>query len=483
MARALLAASLSVASGGLAWWLAKLTPPNAETTPAPPRAQGTRGSLKFAVSTDASRALPIRVVVRGIAPTPHPELAPLAAAAVERNVIYSRNGVGELALPAGRYEVIATRGPEYTQVKREVAVDLGSAVQFEARLVRSVDTTGYMAADFHVHAAPSFDSDVALPDRVLSLAAEGIELAAATDHNHVTDYARAAELHSLEGVFGALSGIEITTPSWGHFNAFPYPSTAPLPPYAQGTPEQIFEHVRARAPRAALQVNHPRMPGIGYFEHAGAGAWPELGASARASEFSFDFDAIELANGLELEEPKWLEQNLKDWFQLLNTGRRYTAVGNSDSHHLAFQYAGWPRTYVRLPELAPDRIPAEDVASALIAGRALVACGIFVLPRANGTAEPGDRVAPGRVKFEVSVRSPDWVVPSTLELYASGELIEQRARPELAAGASWDSVFEIELRAGTWLVALARGDALLTDSLPGKTVRPFGFSNPIFVDK
>ena len=43
-----------------------------------------------------------------------------------------------------------------------------------------------------------------------------------------------------------------------------------------------------------------------------------------------------------------------EWFELINAGRRYTAVGNSDSHRLVYQWAGYPRTYVRVEDDRPS---------------------------------------------------------------------------------------------------------------------------------
>jgi hypothetical protein len=41
---------------------------------------------------------------------------------------------------------------------------------------------------------------------------------------------------------------------------------------------------------------------------------------------------------------------------------------------------------------------------------------------------------------------------------------------------------DLQLKADTWLVVVARGDQFMNDALPGKWIKPFGFSNPIYVD-
>ncbi len=61
-----------------------------------------------------------------------------------------------------------------------------------------VDTRGWISADLHVHAVPSLDAPTPLVERVRSLAAAGVEVAVATDHNVVTDYAPAIRERGLE---------------------------------------------------------------------------------------------------------------------------------------------------------------------------------------------------------------------------------------------------------------------------------------------
>ena len=126
-----------------------------------------------------------------------------------------------MELPSGRYRVTATHGLEYTIDEQEVTVTAGQGATLRALLERVVDTTGFIAADFHVHQLPSSDSSIELPDRVVSLLAEGVEFVAATDHNHVTDFTPAIEQLGAGGLLSATTGVEITTPTWGHFTRSP----------------------------------------------------------------------------------------------------------------------------------------------------------------------------------------------------------------------------------------------------------------------
>lgn len=437
------------------------------------------GTLSYLITDDRARPLPGRLLVRGVAPTKDPDLVPTERDAGSKNMLYSLTGAGALQLPPGRYEVAATRGPEYSLPKQELEVNADLGATFRAELTRTVDTSGYLAADFHVHASPSHDSNVPLIERVLTLAAEGIELAVPTDHNHITDYTEAIAAQGLEGKLASFSGVEITTQHWGHFNAYPYTKPLEVPPTHETSPLEIFAAVRARAPQAVLQVNHPRMPGVGYFNR---GELDTKTGVAMSPEFSFAFDALEVTNGFDLEDPLVFERNFREWLELLNVGRRYTAVGNSDSHRVVLQWAGWPRTYVRVPDQDPARVVPLDVARALTSGHALVSCGIFVLPTANGSAGPGDTVQGQHVSLAVSLRAPEWVDIARVEVYGNGVRLEERTREPALRHRPWELKLDLELKADTWLVVLARGDEFMKDALPGKWIKPFGFSNPIYVD-
>jgi hypothetical protein len=437
------------------------------------------GTLSYLLTDQHQQPLAGRLVVRGVPPTKDPDLVAGEREAGSKNMLYSLTGAGALELPPGRYEVLASHGPEYSLPRQELEVNADFGATFRAELKRTVDTSGYLASDFHVHAAPSKDSNVSLTDRVLTLAAEGIELAVPTDHNHVTDYAEAIDFQRLGGKLSSMPGVEITTLHWGHFNAYPYAKSLDVPPTHETSPLEIFAVVRARAPEAVLQVNHPRMPGVGYFNR---GELDTKTGVAQSPEFSFGFDTLEVVNGFDLEDPSVFERNLHEWFELLNVGHRYTAVGNSDSHHVVFQWAGWPRTYVRVPDRDIAHVAPLDVARALTGGHASVSCGIFVLPTANGSAGPGDTVQGSRVSLAVSLRAPDWVDISKVEIYANGAKVEERKREQALGTAGWNLDFELELKTDTWLVVVARGDRFMNEALPGKWIKPFGFSNPIYVD-
>jgi hypothetical protein len=94
---------------------------------------------------------------------------------------------GEVKVPPGDYEVVVSRGPEYSIHRQRVAIRAGETASVAATLVRVIDTTGFVAGDHHVHLINSLDSAVTRDNRILTMAAEGVEYFVATDHDYLTD--------------------------------------------------------------------------------------------------------------------------------------------------------------------------------------------------------------------------------------------------------------------------------------------------------
>lgn len=439
------------------------------------------GTLRVSVRDGGGAGMPARVTLTGRHPTPTPNLGAEEKASGIRNFAFTHDGEVNVELPPGGYTVKVTRGPEYSVFQKDVEISVEKGQSLQASLERVVDTKGWISTDLHVHAAPSFDSSVSLEDRVTALAAEGVEVAVATDHNHVTDYAPALEKRALGSELYGIVGVEITTVGWGHFNCYPYPKNERPPQFAGVVPWEIFQDARALAPRAVIQVNHPRMDGIGYFRRLHL---PEHGEPHAEEGFSFDFDTLEVVNGFDLNEPQTIEKNLQDWFSLLDRGYVYTAVGNSDSHSLVFQWPGYPRTYVQVNDDRPLSVSADEIAAALIRGRAQISNGIFATVRV-GRGEPGDLVVAeaGKVEIEVSVRAAPWVDVTRLELWQNGRLVE---KPKLVGTSAARTVRgyrkTLDVEADAWLVVIVRGDRSLAETYPEAKGTPFAIVNPVFVD-
>ncbi|MCS6798974.1 MAG: CehA/McbA family metallohydrolase [Myxococcota bacterium] len=408
------------------------------------------------------------------------------------------DGEGLLHAPPGRYRVLVTRGPVWSMAAESVTVTETYQPHVRAVLERVVDTGEWVACDLHLHAAPSPDSDVAIEERLHTLVAEGIDFAVPTDHNHITDYEPFVRASSVAAVAAlrTVPGVEVTTwnPHFGHFNAFPLQPDPNLPgngaPAWEGqTPASLFAALRARGPDVVIQVNHPRMEGeIGYFERMGLDA--RTGAAAEG--YSEQFDAVEVWNGFDLERLDVLERNVADWLGLLERGVRVVATGSSDSHRVRMQWAGYPRTWVRVP--GGREAQAIEVVRALRAGRAFVSSGPFVEAWVN-EAGIGETASVGAdpVAVRVRIQAPPWMEVTSFDVLADSRIARTvalgsaRPRGERTSSAPapvvrFDDVVPIETEGARFVVVVVRGDRPMTDLL-ARTVYPFAITNPIWLER
>jgi len=387
------------------------------------------GTMTYRVRDDTENPLPVRLVLRGLASTKDPNFGADGPAWGVANMAYSLTGTGTLALAPGRYRVLVVHGPEFSWAVQDVTITAGKATVLDAHLVRQVHSTNAISADLHLHASPSHDSAASLADRIIQLAAEGIEAAAATDHNAVTDYGPTAKALSLPVPMVLMRGCEVTTSRamWGHFNIFPLPKSTKAPAYRNQKPSDMFRRWHQIPGNPIVQVNHPRLTYLGYMNQVDYD--PRFG-KAFASGFSKNYDAIEVFNGTRMFAPKRLDRALRDWYSLLNLGDRVTATGNSDSHKLAFQEAGYPRNDIIVGRNDPTKVTPKQIAAALRRHAVVVTSGPSIAverPVTKGLG-PADKSVigtqlKGPVNLDVLVQAACWLPVTKLRLIANGRVV------------------------------------------------------------
>ncbi len=444
------------------------------------------------VDPDTDRPLLSRIVVRGVDGTPDPILRGTFKGVAAGPLVDLRDGAATLPVPAGRYRVLATKGIEWSIDAAVVDVADGHAIPVKLEPRHVIGARGLVGCDLHVHARPSFDSLVKPEDRVLSLASAGVSFAVPTEHNRVGDYGPAIQARALEGELAWVRGTEVTTvrPSFGHFGVFPLPKGVPPPPDKGTNIGAVFAAARRASPQTLIVVHHPRMkPGFGYFTTIGFDARSgKIPANMRT-----DFDLLEVYSGVEILDGAKVERSMADWFALLDLGKRYAASGSSDSHKLQFQWAGYPRTYVRAGSLDTDVIVAS-----IKAGRGFVTSGPILVVDAEGVA-PGDelRMTSGRVSMHLEVEAAPWIDATSIDVVANGASIWHAAIPprEAAIGPEegplgqafersvrFDKRVEIDVpKNAKYLVVVVRSDRSYGDLLPYMPVKPLAFTNPIWL--
>ena len=189
------------------------------------------------------------------------------------NAWWTVDGRLEAQVRPGTYDVVVTRGPEYEIATQTVTIGAGQFATAQMSLQRSFSTPGWIAGDFHVHSGPSTDSGLPIADRVASCAAEGLDVAVATDHNYITDYAPVIAAQKLDQWLLGIPGMELTTFEMGHFNGYPLkvdPGSTRGGEFvwAKQPPQKLFDQLRQLAidpTNSIVQINHPRQQVLGYF--------------------------------------------------------------------------------------------------------------------------------------------------------------------------------------------------------------------------
>ena len=144
----------------------------------------------------------MRLVVVGSEATPSPRLGddllgfrvgerriPTALVGNEVSLAGIPGDPEEIVLAAGRYQVYATRGPEYGIRRASISVGPGEVLPLEIEAPeRALTTPGWISADLHVHAVGSDDSTLPLRTRIDTLLAQGLDVVVSTDHDQLVDY-------------------------------------------------------------------------------------------------------------------------------------------------------------------------------------------------------------------------------------------------------------------------------------------------------
>jgi len=452
----------------------------------PPRAE-----ISFRYVDGTGAALPVHVIFRGLGGTPDP--APVASAGTFAGgrSLYLVDGTGAVALPPGRYRVTASHGPRFTLATEEVLVHAGDAPLVKGTLRDVFPLAEWTAGDFHLHAAPSPDSPVTLDARVASLVCEGIDLAVATDHNRMTDYGPSVDRLGARSRIVTVIGDEITSYGkhlWGHFNAYPLAVTADAPeaaalPYYDLEPAEILRaaHEGGVQGERIVQVNHARMaPSIGYFDLV------HLDAKTGRADASFSdaFEALEVFNGFSITTPADVRAGAVDLVALARRGLRVAATGNSDSHHLLYEEAGYPRTYVHVAR-DPIATRKDRVLDAIRRRDTTVSSGPLVELTVDG-APIGSVVVPNAwhfVRAHVRVTAPAWVPVEHVEIWHD-DTVAFRAEVTRPAvdGVRFETDVPLAFPVDGTVLAWATADTPLPDVLPYANARSIGFTGLVYVD-
>ncbi|MEW6270536.1 MAG: CehA/McbA family metallohydrolase [Thermodesulfobacteriota bacterium] len=457
-------------------------------TPVTPPALSALATLDFRVFDTVpgpDPTMPAKVTIKGIAPTPDPRFrSDLLAIAdpisgpdfdlraetfgggpAQANFVYLADGTGSVQIRPGKYEIIVSRGPEYSVRRRTVNIRAERMRKINMRLRRAVDTTGFLSGDFHVHSARSLDSTAMLRDRVASFAGEGVEVMVSTDHDYNVDYAPIIASLNLGSHITSIVGNEVTgsvpnppvfPDSTGHINGWPL--TVQPDARRDGAiedefvaPNWIFKRLRDEGAQV-IQYNHVRagvsgITSIGFFNNFGYD--PDLPINASPNDLlldddvtgpgtsgvanpdgirNIDFDVMEILNGTEI--PGYVAVR-RDWLSLLNqidppTVPFIGGTGVSDSHRITLESAGYARTYVGASGDDPATLDVDAFDASIKAGNMMATTGPFVrfevLDALGASAGLGETLVPSTstVRLRIEVHAANWIPVDEVRVIANG---------------------------------------------------------------
>ncbi|UCE05155.1 MAG: CehA/McbA family metallohydrolase [bacterium] len=404
----------------------------------------------------------------------------------ERTGFYTAYGTGSVEIPLGTYEVYASRGMEYSIDKQKVKIKKGKITQATWQIRREIDSEGFVFCDLHMHTTNS-DGKPTPEERVTTLVGEGIEFAAITDHNFVTDVSPEVQALGVDKWIKTCPGNEYTT-SIGHYNVYPLSPEQPFFEHQTWDARVQFGYVRALQGSVVLQVNHPRSYGLDYFGHFNLNP---ITAETDHPQFSWDFDAMEIMNGAagwgyftgsENKISVW-----EDWFNFLNKDFRTTGIGTSDTHGSVGAPAGVPGNYVMTNAQTPADIDPEQIAKNIIDHRVAVSRGIFVNLVANGEYPVGSEliVENGEVELLVQVQASSWAQADRVTIYGNGREVWSEPIERSNGSQKFEKSIAFQPKVDTWYLAKAEGSDNMWPIVPNTslgTVTPIGFTNPIWVD-
>ncbi|HYO56001.1 CehA/McbA family metallohydrolase [Archangium sp.] len=298
------------------------------------------------------------------------------------NRLIARNGAFLLTVPPGHYDVYAAAGPFRTIAREPVRIQPATSRSVSLALSSlPLRPAGSLAADLHVHGAGSFDASISPSEQLEAILASDLDIAIISDHNVVQDYTALARTRGVQERLRLISGIETTglilfdyVPGVsfpkviGHWSFWSLPYV-PDAPYRGAPWDQLIEpgtlftrmYEAGMSEHGLIQLNHPWSVlevgrDLAFSSAIGLDATRPLtsdydGTAAslfnrkpEGSRFrNSDYHVQEVMSGTDNAR---YQAYRAFWFYLLNQGVIRGGTASSDSHGLARNMVGSPRSIV-----------------------------------------------------------------------------------------------------------------------------------------
>ncbi len=325
---------------------------------------------------------------------------------------YARDGEVTLWVEPGTYDVMVWRGARWEIFTDSVTLEAGEETVVDADLVEAYTTPGWMLGDAHMHGAPSPDGKITMEGRVITAAANGLDLAFATEHDHIGDYRPLIDALDLGHTLNTVVATEVSPVRRGHLNLYPLTPVAASPNNG-GWQWWLQEN---RIVYTEDQFTALREKYIGEFYAQVNHAWTGMGSAASWSEgsirepdmWSWDFQVLEIRSAGEL-------RGVDMYTDLVMRGQVITPTGGTDQH--GWGTLGMEGTWIGIGTNVPAEYTDDDLREALRAQRTQVMRGPFL----DMSIDPGALIGPDQT-LTVEAMSPTWIVVDRLTLYKNGEI-------------------------------------------------------------
>lgn len=460
--------------------------------------------------TDAEgQPIPCKVAFQAQTGTPQPDFGPATAAYGVKNLRYAPLGTFEQILSAGQYDVVISHGPEFDAIFTTLTVEAGKTAMLPGKLIRSVETPGWISTDFHSHSSPSGDNTASPIGRVLNHVCEHLEFVPCTEHNRIDTYDPVIAELGVGKFVGTVSGLELTglPLPLNHQNAFPMvhrlyaqDGGAPL---TDADPATQIERLALwdKHSEKLVQINHPDM-GWMFYDKDGDGK-QDLGYDRMRPHIGaievHPIDAILQRTPLTVRNGTEIGNRMFGWLQLLNQGQRYPGVVNSDAHD-NFHGTGVQRNWVQSSTDDPAAVKPLDIVAATTQGRVIMSNGPFLEVKLNEAGQTESITAgqdllalSGKLQLHVRVQTPNWFDIDHVFVLVNGQLAEaldftREKHPERFAtegAVKFDQKLELAVPHDAHVIVVAAGEKSTLKRVMGPNqgdVRPVALSNPMFVD-
>ena len=466
------------------------------------------GTVVAKIFDEKGKPIPCKVEFAGKEGTETPDFGPDTAEHAVKNLYYSHNGEFRQELGPGKYAVIISHGPEYDAIFTEIEVERGKETELTGKLIHSVETGGWISADFHSHSSPSGDNISSQMGRVLNLLCEHIEFAPCTEHATISSYTPHLQKLGVEHLMATCPGMELTGSPLplNHQNAFPLLEK----PHTQngGGPETDANPI-TQIERLAMwdngseklvQQNHPHLYQL-------LGDKDLDGKPDEGFEKVFGFmDVVEVHPPGLIFAPQQPREDLRAtpnrmhaWMQLYNLGYRITGVVNTDAHY-NFHGSGPLRNYIRAKD-NPATVEILNLVHASEQGQIVMTNGPFLNFELTVDERPlkvaheiGKEVhAPkGKVHLLITVKCPNWFDVNRVQVFVNGRPEEslnftRKITPQYfdKDHATFYGRIPAVLAEDAHLIVATAGEGLKLGPVMGPSagsVMPVAVTNPIFVD-